>query len=92
VNPLWVVVGRIGTLLGVTISLKNLREIQLRERNEIQPHRIYNTREAALLLGVERIEVVAKLTKGQIKGRMVNGNYRIPGSNLLRYLESEEIA
>jgi hypothetical protein len=41
---------------------------------------------------VERIEVVAKLTKGQIKGRMVNGNYRIPGSNLLRYLESEEIA
>ncbi len=90
-NPLWVAVGRIGTLLGVTISLKNLREIHQREQREIQPHRIYNSREASILLGLERIEVVEKLKKQQIKGRLVNGNYRIPGSSLLDYLKQDEV-
>ncbi len=90
-NPLWLFVGRMGTLLGVTLSLKNLREIHQREQKEIQPHRIYNSREAAVLLGVERIDIVEKLKKQQIKGRLVNGNYRIPGSCLLDYLKQDEV-
>jgi predicted transcriptional regulator of viral defense system len=91
VNPLWLFVGRVGTLLGVTLSLKSLRETHQRELREIQPHRIYNSREAAALLGVERIEMVEKLKKKQIRGRLVNGNYRIPGASLLDYLQQEEV-
>lgn len=91
-SPLWVVMGRLGTLLGVTMSLHSLREIQQREHKEIRPHRIYSSQEAAILLGVERVEMIEKLKKQQIKGRLVNGNYRIPGSSLLEYLKEEEWA
>ncbi len=90
-NPLWVLVGRFSTLLGVTISLKKLRDIHQQEKKEVQPHRIYSSHEAAVLLGLERIVVVEKLKKKQIKGRMVNGNYRIPGSSLLDYLKQDEV-
>ena len=90
-NPFWLFMGRMGTLLGVTLTLNNLREVHQREQREIQPHRIYNSREAAVLLGIDRVELVKRLTNNQIKGRLVNGNYRIPGSCLLDYLKQDEV-
>lgn len=90
-NPFWLFMGRMGTLLGVTLTLNNLREVHQREQREIQPHRIYNSREAAILLGIDRVELVKRLTNNQIKGRLVNGNYRIPGSCLLDYLKQDEV-
>ena len=89
-TPVWLALGRLGTLLGVTLSLNSLRNVQLRERKEIQPHRIYSSHEAAVLLGDERLDMIEKLKQQQIKGRLVNGNYRIPGASLLEYLRQEE--
>ena len=91
-NPLWMAVTRFGVLLGVTLRLKSFREGQLRERNEIRPHRIYSSHEASILLSVERAELVNLVTQKKIMGRMVNGNYRIPGSSLLSYLKHDEVA
>lgn len=88
-NPFWLFLTRLGTVLGLTLRLKALRENQLKERKEIKPHRIYSTHEASVLLDIERIEVVGLLARREIKGRLVNGNYRIPGSSLLKFLKQE---
>ncbi len=53
---------------------------------EILPHRIYGSAEAARLLGLERLEVLAAIKSGKIKAQKVDGNYRILGSNLLEYM------
>ena len=86
---LWNLLGRFTTVLGIGITLKNLRDDRIRESSEISPHRIYSSREVAILLGIQREEVVRKLKKKELKGRMVNGNYRIPGASILDYLKHE---
>lgn len=53
---------------------------------EILPHRIYNTVDAARLLGMERKAVVDLLRRKELKGWLVEGNYRIVGSALLEYI------
>ena len=53
---------------------------------EVLPHRIYGSEEAARLLGIERLEVLALIRAEKIKAKKVDGNYRILGSNLLEYM------
>ena len=53
---------------------------------EILPHRIYNTVEAAEILGMERLDVIKLLRQDDLKGKRVDGNYRILGASLLEYL------
>ena len=90
-NPYWIFLTRLGSILGVTISLKTLHEKQLKEHKEIKPHRIYSSHEASVLLEMERREVVGLLVNREIRGRMVNGNYRIPGSSLLNFLQQSDV-
>lgn len=53
---------------------------------EVLPHRIYGTEEAARLLGIERLEVLTLIRTGKIKAKKIDGNYRILGSALLEYI------
>ena len=53
---------------------------------ELLPHRIYGSEEAARLLGIERLEVLRMIKNDKIKAQKVDGNYRILGSNLLEYM------
>ncbi|HIJ62813.1 MAG TPA: helix-turn-helix domain-containing protein [Rhodospirillaceae bacterium] len=53
---------------------------------ELLPHRIYGSEEAARLLGVERLEVLRLIQNDKIKAQKVDGNFRILGSNLLEYM------
>jgi len=53
---------------------------------EILPHRIYNTVEAAEILGMDRLDVIQLLRRDDLRGKRVDGNYRILGSSLLEYL------
>ncbi len=53
---------------------------------EILPHRIYSSAEAAQLLGMERLEVLGLIRADKIKAKKVGDNYRILGSNLVEYM------
>ena len=53
---------------------------------QILPHRIYNTTEAARLLEIERLDVLGLIQSEKIKAKKIEGNYRILGSNLLEYM------
>jgi excisionase family DNA binding protein len=53
---------------------------------EILPHRIYNSVDAAQLLGIERLEVLELIRSEKIKAKKVGDNYRILGSNLVEYM------
>ncbi len=54
--------------------------------DQVQPHRIYGSEEAARLLGIERLDVLALIRAEKIKAKKMDGNYRILGSNLLEYM------
>ncbi|CAA7622258.1 magnetosome protein MamR [Magnetospirillum sp. UT-4] len=53
---------------------------------EIAPHRIYSSVEAAELLGLERIQVLDLVSTGALKAKKVGDNYRILGSNIVEYM------
>ena len=53
---------------------------------EILPHRIYTTTEAARFLSMDRDAVVGLLRRKELQGRLVEGNYRIVGSAILEYI------
>ena len=53
---------------------------------QVLPHRIYNTTEAARLWEIERLEVLALIQSEKIKAKKIDGNFRILGSNLLEYM------
>lgn len=54
--------------------------------DEVLPHRIYNTEEVAPILGMTRIDVIKLLQRDELKGKRVDGNYRILGSSILEYM------
>ncbi|WP_165602647.1 helix-turn-helix domain-containing protein [Candidatus Terasakiella magnetica] len=56
---------------------------------EVNSSRIYNSTEAARLLGISRKTMIKLLEKGRIRGRLVNGNYRVPGSSIIEYLSHD---
>jgi hypothetical protein len=86
---IWTAVARVATALHLTYAIKNLTDLQRRERSEINPNRIYNSREVARLLDMERKEVLGLIAKGALKARLVNGNYRVSGECILEYLKNE---
>ncbi|MBF0255882.1 MAG: DNA-binding protein [Gammaproteobacteria bacterium] len=86
---IWTAVARVATALHLTYAIKNLTDQERRERREINPNRIYNSREVARLLEMERSEVLSLITRGALKARLVNGNYRVSGECILEYLKNE---
>jgi hypothetical protein len=86
---IWTAIARVATALHLTYAIKNLSDRHRQERCEINPHRIYNSREVSRLLNIERKEVLQLITRGALKGRLVKGNYRISGECILEYLKNE---
>jgi hypothetical protein len=85
----WTSIARLLTALHLTYAIKGLTDQQRRERSEINPNRIYSSLEVARLLELERKDVLRLITQGALKGRLVNGNYRVSGQCILEYLKNE---
>ena len=86
---IWATITRMATTLHLTYAIKKLNEQQRMERCEIKPYQIYNSSEVASLLNTDRKEIVKLVSRGDIPGRLVNGNYRISGQSILEYLKYE---
>ncbi|MBF0560747.1 MAG: helix-turn-helix domain-containing protein [Alphaproteobacteria bacterium] len=80
---IWLSITRVGTILSVVAASLELYNLFLRE---IKPNRIYTSGEAARYLGVNRSDVVDLVRNKKLHGKLVAGNYRIPGQSLLEYL------
>ncbi len=86
---LWTALSRIVLLMNLAYTARSLTQQHGVTHNHINSGRIYSSREAARLLGIERSEVVCLLKAGELKGRLVNGNYRIIGKSIEDYLHHE---
>ncbi len=84
----WINLSRLALLLNVGLTAKNI-QLNSEQEKQINLARIYNSREAALLLDIERSKVVQLLQSGTLKGRLINGNYRITGKCIEDYLHNE---
>ena len=84
----WINLSRLALLLNVGLTAKNI-QLNSEQEKQINLARIYNSREAALLLDIERSKVVQLLQSGTLKGRLINGNYRITGKCIEEYLHNE---
>jgi excisionase family DNA binding protein len=80
---MWNILLRVGVILSTALTIKEVMDLYQRD---IVPHRIYSSKDAASILGVERIEVVTLIRNGELKAHMVDGYYRITGGNILGYL------
>ncbi len=85
----WNLMMRVGTLLSFAYTVRQVTEEQREKRQIVKPERIYSSREIARLLNMERKEVVTLLQTGRLKGRLINGNFRVSGHNILEYLKNE---
>ncbi len=83
---IWTVFARIGALLSMGLLVKDLHDLATRD---VKTNRIYSTQETARYLGISRVEVIRLLRQNGLRGKMVDGNYRIPGQSILSYLENE---
>ncbi len=80
---IWMAIMRAGTVMSLVAAVVHFYD----QRNrEIKPNRIYSSTEAARFLGVERLVVVELLKSEQLRGRLVKGNFRIPGQSIIEYL------
>ena len=80
---IWLAVARSGSILSLAAAALQLYDLFVRE---VKPNRIYSTWEAARYLGVTRAEVIELVRSNHLRGKMVSGNYRIPGQSILEYL------
>lgn len=48
---------------------------------------IYSTAEVANRLGMGRVDVIREIRSGALKARMVGGNYRITGQNVIAFMD-----
>lgn len=73
------------------VELSELRAANAKRSEPILPSRniesnaIYSVREAAFLLSLAPKVMREKLVKGQIKGSRALGNWRVRGSELLKF-------
>ncbi len=81
---IWTAISRSTSLLFFASMAMSLVDMVTRE--EVRPTRIYNSSEAARLLGIERKQLIRLIKSGEVRGKMVNGNYRIPGQSIMEYL------
>ncbi|MBF0470160.1 MAG: helix-turn-helix domain-containing protein [Gammaproteobacteria bacterium] len=85
---IWTYFTRIAALLHLAVAAKNFKNMQRRELVEINPNRIYNSYEAATLLGIDRSQLLCLIRDGKIGARLIHDNYRITGLSLMEYLKS----
>ena len=81
---IWLVILRSATALSLAATALQLYDLATRE---VKPNRIYSTQEAARFLGMDRRAVVQLARKNELHGRLVDGNYRIPGQSILEFLK-----
>ena len=81
---MWTVLARGGAILTFAHGAISLVEKLFAE--EVLPNRIYNTVDAAHILGMSRHRVLELVSAGDITGLKVDGNYRILGSSILEYM------
>ncbi|MFN3076726.1 MAG: helix-turn-helix domain-containing protein [Alphaproteobacteria bacterium] len=80
---IWLAITRGGAIVSLAAAALQLYDTIVRE---VKPNRIYYSWEAARYLGLSREVVVELVRNGQLRGRLVDGNYRIPGQSILDYL------
>lgn len=81
---IWQALGRGASVIFFTQGVMSLVDRLFAE--EILPHRVYKSSEAARFLGVDRHKVLELIRGNQLKGTLSEGNYRILGSSILEYL------
>ena len=79
------------TLLSEVIQIVSgiVMLIPQREKREILPGRIYNTIDAAKLLGTTRQHVIQLIRDNELSAKRVGDRYHISGKNLMRFLTHE---
>ncbi len=80
---IWMAIVRAGTVLSLVAAVTHYYDLRNRE---IKPNRIYSSTEAARFLGVDRRAVVGLVKSENLRGRLVKGNFRIPGQSIIEYL------
>ena len=80
---IWLTLVRAGTILSVGTALVHLIDQRTREINS---SRIYTSTDAARFLGASRRGVVELVKQNKIRGKLVQGNYRIMGQSIIEYL------
>ena len=80
---IWMAIVRAGTVMSLVAAVTHYLDLRSRE---IKPNRIYSSIEAARFLGVDRRAVVVLAKGDKLRGRLVNGNLRIPGQSIIEYL------
>jgi len=80
---IWMAVTRIGAVISLAAAVVQFYDMHNRE---IKPNRIYSSQEAARYLGVTRKTVIRMIQNAKLRGKLVHGNYRIPGLSILEYL------
>jgi hypothetical protein len=80
---IWMAIVRAGTVLSLAAAVTHYYDLRNRE---IKPNRIYSSTEAARFLGVGRRAVVGLMKREELRGRLVKGNFRIPGQSIIEYL------
>jgi hypothetical protein len=85
----WTNLSRLVVLLNLAYTARSLQQQHGQEFKQVNSSRIYNSREAARLLDMDRKEVVGLLKSDNLKGRLINGNYRITGKSIEDYLHNE---
>jgi excisionase family DNA binding protein len=80
---IWMAIVRAGTVMSMVAAVTHYYD----QRNrEVKPTRIYTSTEAARLLGVDRRSIIKLIKSEQLRGRLVKGNFRIPGQSLIEYI------
>ncbi len=74
---------RAGTVMSLVAAVTHYLDLRNRE---VKPNRIYSSTEAARFLGGSRRTVIELVKNEQLRGRLVQGNYRIPGQSIIEYL------
>ena len=80
---IWLTIVRAGTIMSLVAAVTHYYDLRNRE---VKPNRIYSSIEAARFLGVDRRTVIGLIKSEELRGRLVKGNFRIPGQSLLKYL------
>jgi excisionase family DNA binding protein len=83
---MWNVLLRLGVILSTALTIKEVVDLYQRD---IVLNRLYSSKDVAVILGIERIDVVKLVRDGNLKAHMVDGYYRITGSNILGYLSGK---
>ncbi len=83
---MWTAILRISAILSVGLTIKQIIDMYA---NEVNAHRIYSTQQATRFLGVGRKGVIKLVKEDKIKAKLVKGNYRILGANILEYLNKK---